>query len=412
MSALLFIHGTGVRQPAYGETLTLLRDRLGAIVPGTPVHDCYWGDAFGVPPNVGTAVLPGAPVPAPEPEPEPEPVVVEELAEDDRDAVTWGVLYEDPLVPLRRQKGDDGGLDDAGGLMLGDRSGKRVEDRARALAAGPPAPLERLLDIAGAREEFAVALTTVLDSPEGSDALTHGLGPGQLPQAVATAAVAQLAGSAQRRGAPLLWTKDERDEAVRIITGELGGQTRGVGFFLVLGHGYVAHKLGVMRALEKRRAWLMTRSHPNAGDILKYLARGHGLRTLIKDRVTEVARTHGPVVLLAHSLGGIAAVDLLAQEELPGVRHLVTVGSQAAHLHEIGALPGLVPGSPLPGHFPAWTNVYDRRDLLGFTAEPVFPGRVTDIELSSGQPFPAAHSGYFPNPEVHRLLAGILQSGA
>ncbi|MFF4353201.1 hypothetical protein [Streptomyces sp. NPDC001530] len=407
MSALLFIHGTGVRQPAYGETLTLLRDRLGALVPEAPVYDCYWGEAFGVPPNVGAAVLPGAPVPAPEPE----PVVVEELAEDDRDAVTWGVLYEDPLAPLRRQKGDDGGLDDAGGLMFADRSGQRVENRARALAAEPPASLERLLDIAGAREEFEPALTAVLDSPEGRDALTFGLGPGALPQAVATATVAQLAGGAQRRGAPLLWTTQERDAAVRIITGELGGQVRGLGLLLVLGHGYAAHKLGVMRAVEKRRAWLMTRSHPTAGDILKYLARGHGLRTLIKDRVTEVARTHGPVVLFAHSLGGVAAVDLLAQEELPGVRHLVTAGSQAAHLHEIGALPGLDPGSPLPEHFPSWTNVYDRRDLLGFTAEPVFPGRVTDVELSSGEPFPAAHSGYFPNPKVHGLLAGILQSG-
>ncbi|MYZ11716.1 hypothetical protein GT028_30800 [Streptomyces sp. SID2999] len=397
MSALLFVHGTGVRQPAYGETLELLRTELAALAPGTQVHDCYWGDTFGVPAGVGAAALPGAPVaeaPADEPVPE------EELGPEDRQAVVWGALYDDPLAVLRRPESD--------APAFGDRSGPDVEHRARALAEDPPGELARLLDLAGVRADFLASLDAVLDSGPGRDALTHGLGPGQLPQAVATAAVAHLLGGALRRGTPVLWTVGQRDEAVRLVTGELGGQPRGIGLGVLVLHGWAAHRFGVMRAVEKRRAWLMTRIHPQAGDILKYLARGDALRTLIKDRVTAVAHEHGPVTLLAHSLGGIAAVDLLAQEDLPGVRHLVTVGSQAAHLHEIGALPGLAPGKPLPEHFPAWTNVYDARDLLGFPAEAVFPTRVTDLELSSGQPFPAAHSGYFPNPEVHRLLARLL----
>ncbi|WP_030814690.1 hypothetical protein [Streptomyces sp. NRRL F-2799] len=397
MSALLFVHGTGVRQPAYGETLELLRTALAALAPGAQVHDCYWGDTFGVPAGVGAAALPGAPVPE---VPAEEPVPEEELGPEDRQAVVWGALYDDPLAVLRRPESDT--------PAFGDRSGPDVEHRARALAEDPPEELARLLDLAGVRADFLASLNAVLDSGPGRDALTHGLGPGQLPQAVATAAVAHLLGGALRRGTPVLWTVDQRDEAVRLVTGELGGQARGIGLGVLVLHGWAAHRFGVMRAVEKRRAWLMTRIHPQAGDILKYLARGHALRTLIKDRVNTVAREHGPVTLLAHSLGGIAAVDLLAQEELPGVRHLVTVGSQAAHLHEIGALPGLAPGKPLPEHFPAWTNVYDARDLLGFPAEAVFPARVTDLELSSGQPFPAAHSGYFPNPEVHRLLARLL----
>ncbi|MEU6817227.1 hypothetical protein [Streptomyces sp. NPDC046860] len=402
MSALLFVHGTGVRQPAYGETLELLRAELAVIAPGARVHDCYWGDTFGVPAGVGTAALSAAPAPEP---PVDEPAAEEELTPDDRRAVVWGALYDDPLAVLRRPADDGQGL---GAPAFGDRSGPEVEHRARALAEDPPERLVQLLDLAGGRTAFHASLTAVLDSEPGRDALTHGLGPGQLPQAVATATVAHLLGGALRRGTPVLWTTDRRDEAVRVITGELGGQARGIGLGVLLLHGWAAHRFGVMRAVEKRRAWLMTRVHPQAGDILKYLARGEALRTFIKDRVTAVAREHGPVTLLAHSLGGIAAVDLLAQEELPGVHHLVTVGSQAAHLHEIGALPGLAPGKPLPEHFPAWTNVYDARDLLGFPAEPVFPTRVTDLELSSGQPFPAAHSGYFPNPEVHRLLGRLL----
>ncbi|MFG3198903.1 hypothetical protein ACGFYT_22530 [Streptomyces sp. NPDC048208] len=402
MSALLFVHGTGVRQPAYGETLELLRTALARTAPGAPVHDCYWGDTFGVPADAGTAALPGAPVPdLPADDPAPE----EELTSEDRQAVVWGALYDDPLAVLRRPEDDGQGV---GASAFGDRSGPEVEHRARALAEDPPERLTALLGLAGGPAALRASLTAVLDSEPGRDALTHGLGPGQLPQAVATATVAHLLGSALRRGTPVLWTTDQRDEAVRVVTGELGGQARGIGLGVLVLHGWAAHRFGVMRAVEKRRAWLMARIHPQAGDILKYLARGAALRAFIKDRVTAVAREHGPVTLLAHSLGGVAAVDLLAQEELPGVRHLVTVGSQAAHLHEIGALPGLDPGKPLPEHFPAWTNVYDARDLLGFPAEPVFPARVTDLELSSGQPFPAAHSGYFPNPEVHRLLGRLL----
>ncbi|MFI8349778.1 hypothetical protein [Streptomyces sp. NPDC085596] len=407
MSALLFVHGTGVRQPAYGETLELLRAKLAELAPDAQVHDCYWGDTFGVPADIGAAALPGAPVPdIPVPDtPAADPAPAAELTPEDRQAVVWGALYDDPLAVLRRPDGDGPGL---GAPAFGDRSGPDVEHRARALAEDPPERLARLLDAAGVRAGFRTSLTAVLDSEPGRDALTHGLGPGALPQAVATATVAHLLGGALRRGTPVLWTTAQRDEAVRLVTGELGGQARGIGLGMLALHGWAAHRFGVMRAVEKRRARLMTRIHPQAGDILKYLARGAALRTLVKDRVTAVARDHGPVTLLAHSLGGIAAVDLLAQEELPGVRHLVTVGSQAAHLHEIGALPGLDPGKPLPEHFPAWTNVYDARDLLGFPAEPVFPTRVTDLELSSGQPFPAAHSGYFPNPDVHRLLARLL----
>ncbi|MCN9241923.1 hypothetical protein NGF19_14180 [Streptomyces sp. RY43-2] len=392
MADLLFVHGTGVRQPAYGDTLALLRASLPA-----QVHDCYWGDACGVPQDVGRAALPGAGTPTEDPAP---PSPEEPFSDDDRDVVLWGTLYEDPLAPLR------GGP--RKGTRLGDRSGPQVESRARALAAEPPEELRQLLG--PAEEPFRTALTAVLDSAAAQEALTHGLGPGELPGAIATAAVAQFLGEALRRGEPVLWTTGQRDQAVAIVTGRLGGQPRGVGRTVLRASWWTAQRFGVMRAADKNRGAMMAdHVHPKLGDVLKYLARGDQLRTFIRDRVAEVGRRHGPVVLLAHSLGGIAAVDLLVHEELPGVHHLVTIGSQAAHLYEIGALPSLAPGKPLPEHFPAWTNIYDRRDLLGFTAAPLFPGRVTDVELNSGQPFPAAHSAYFPNPEVHRTLSGLLQ---
>ncbi|MFD0345706.1 hypothetical protein ACFQ0M_05705 [Kitasatospora aburaviensis] len=123
--------------------------------------------------------------------------------------------------------------------------------------------------------------------------------------------------------------------------------------------------------------------------------------------------------MIGHSLGGIALVDCLAlaaaRGEAPaGLRLLVTVGSQAPFLHELGALNGLEPGAALPAGFPAWLNVYDPGDVLGYRAAPVFPGdpRVTDHEVSSRQPFPYCHSAYFKLPALYDRIAAALDGAA
>ncbi|MBC2903814.1 hypothetical protein [Streptomyces cupreus] len=402
MSTLLFVHGTGVRRPACTEMLTLLR----ATMPGhTRVEECYWGDCFGVPDGVGTAALPGAePV---ETYADAQSVPTDDLDDDDRAALTWGLLYENPLTPLRRTE------DSAFGGMVADRTGPQVARRLKALAAEPPEALAALLDDARVKEEFAASVTAVLDSTEGQEAVALGLRPGELPSALATAVIAHLLGVAQHRGTPVLWSTGQRDEAVRAITTALGGVPRSALDRAALrASWWTARRFGVLGRVEKNRAELMTGVHPKLGDVLKYLARGHRLRAFIRDRLAELGPADGPVVLLGHSLGGIAAVDLLIEEEAGGVDHLVTVGTQAAHLHEIGALPSLDPGKPLPEHFPAWTNFYDKRDLLGFAAAAVFPRRVDDIEINTNEPFPAAHSAYFAHPGFQRRLAGILRDGA
>ena len=81
------------------------------------------------------------------------------------------------------------------------------------------------------------------------------------------------------------------------------------------------------------------------------------------------------MVLIGHSLGGIACVDLLAGGTLTHVRLLVTVGSQAPLLYEMDALHGLRFGEPLPEHFPRWINLYDPHDSLSYKAAPLFQRR-------------------------------------
>ncbi|WP_042836850.1 alpha/beta fold hydrolase, partial [Streptomyces sp. NRRL S-15] len=134
-------------------------------------------------------------------------------------------------------------------------------------------------------------------------------------------------------------------------------------------------RLGSRYAVRRRRA-LTDAAHPAAGDILKYLARGEDMRQGLRDLV---ATAEPPVVLLGHSLGGIVALDTLISGPLPGVELLITVGSQGPFLYETGALPSLAHPAPLPGHVPPWLNLYDRRDLLGYAAEPLFPGRAHDV---------------------------------
>jgi hypothetical protein len=151
-----------------------------------------------------------------------------------------------------------------------------------------------------------------------------------------------------------------------------------------------------------RRGWVAEWATPFAGDILLYQCRGKQIRDVIKARIEEIK---GPIVLLGHSLGGIACVDLLLDPDrtdlLDRVKLLVTVGSQAPFFYEIGALQSLSVNEQ-PGHverafarFPRWLNLHNRRDFLSYIGEGVFPNLVSDREIVSCIPFPQSHSAYF-----------------
>ena len=172
--------------------------------------------------------------------------------------------------------------------------------------------------------------------------------------------------------------------------------------------------LGVVgRAVTPLAKWnrgrLTDAAVPAAGDILLYQAKGQPIRDFIRHRVESVKP---PVVLLAHSLGGIACVDLLVREELPRVSTLVTVGSQAAFLYELNALESLAFGEPLPYTFVRrWVNIYDARDFLSYRAAKVFPvtcgggPEVVDHRVDNSLPFPNAHSGYWDNTDTWDIVA-------
>ena len=125
-----------------------------------------------------------------------------------------------------------------------------------------------------------------------------------------------------------------------------------------------------------------------------------------------VDRCDEPVVLVAHSLGGIACVEMLIEQELPEVKLFVTAGSQSPYFYEIGALRTLPFKAnvtcKLPAHFPKWVNFYDRRDFLSFVGRGVFGAKVTDKEVNNGQPFPQSHSAYWSNDAVWKTIKECL----
>ncbi|MFI5761341.1 hypothetical protein ACIA8F_10385 [Streptomyces sp. NPDC051563] len=416
----LFVHGTGVRRERHDMLFALVRDRLTARFPGAVVDSCFWGERFGATLSAQGRSVPGLGADGAAP------------GADEEEIAEWGLLVADPLCELRvlaeagwesgsdgRPDGDPGGPgapgdpydpDGDGFAMPGVQSaGDRVLDLLAAVSGVPDGGEQAaLLRGTGLAAGFPAALETVSRSAEAARAGARATGEAQARELAKALARAVTAAALASAGAEADCTGTERDRLVELITVRLGGDARVPGARAAAVLGRLAMRVTTQPLLNAWRGSLTVGATPALGDILRYQARGADLRAFLHDRITAEP---GPTVLIGHSLGGIALVDLLALaaargEPVPGVELLVTVGSQAPFLHELGALAGIVPGTKLPYAFPRWLNVYDRQDVLSYLAEPVFPGdpRVSDQEIGSRQPFPACHSAYWKQDSLYARI--------
>ncbi|MER7732249.1 hypothetical protein ABTX80_15335 [Streptomyces erythrochromogenes] len=413
----LFVHGTGVRRERHERLFALVHERLTARFPGAAVDSCYWGDRFGATLGAGGRSVPGL-----------KPAAGVPGAPDQADAETaeWALLLADPLCELRvlAEAGWPGGSGGSG-AEAGDAAadddlfampGVRAAGAGvlAALAGLPPAPphpgdeLGALLHGTGLAADFPAALDSAARSAEAARAAERATGDPQARELATALARAVAAGALAAAGAEADCTGAERDRLVELLTTRLGGDARVPGARAAAFLGRLALRVTTQPLLNARRGSLTVGATPALGDILRYQARGHELREFLHARITGSPE---PTVLIGHSLGGIALVDLLALaaargEAVPGTELLVTVGSQAPLLHEFGALTALEPGAKLPYGFPRWLNVYDRHDVLSYLAAPVFPGdpRITDHEIGSRQPFPACHSAYWKQDALYERI--------
>lgn len=395
MTTVLFVHGTGTREESFQAGFRQIHRALRQRRPNVEVAPCFWGGTFGVELHAQGASIPGYSARG----------GLDDEVEggvDPYDVALWGLLYEEPLYEL----GVIGAGTPEGQLPGAEASA--LDGRLRALTPGES--LRAQLAAAGLEGQWEEARATVLASEPYRQALrVPPEGEGDLPLVVARALVAQAMWLAEREehDAPALLDANLRDDTVAAVWSALLAPDEGA---RGLGE-WVREKTSdlVLSAattfLGDRRSILTDVSLPGLGDILFYFTHGKEIREWVRARIREL---EPPVVVLAHSLGGIISVDLLAGEPMPEVKLLITAGSQSPFLYEVDALHALRFGEALPAAFPRWINLYDPNDFLSYIAEGIFPGRVRDVEIVSRQPFPRAHSTYWSTPATWDAIVPAL----
>lgn len=400
MTTLLFVHGTGVRGTAYDASFAVIRSQVAHhLGDGVDVQPCPWGDHVGATIADNALSVPGY-----------------ELGRSSAGAgpsareqeLRWQLLYQDPLYELRAYAALAADADElrVARAPHAQPPGRRALAQLASLQPADPA-LARSGHAAAELVPAAVALLRqggVFEDALEADSLAA---PERSRALVARAFVAAWAQAAETRGLPVL------DGALRDLLYEeavavLGGPTKGLKDELLGALGGLAARLATP-VLRRRRTGVTDASFAATHDILRYQTPhgGAAIRGLIEQRIRACA-PQGPVWLLAHSLGGIASVELLATQPGLPVAGLITCGSQAPYLYEADALSLLRRGQPLPDGFPRWLNVYDLNDLLSYVGGGLFPGRVTDAEVQSRQPFPHSHSAYWANDQLWQHVRSFM----
>jgi hypothetical protein len=362
------------------------------------LEGCYWGRDCGVklPEN---------------PQSIPDYVVGAQPTEREQELAKWLTLACDPFFELREAIRQDGAWEPAG-----------VERKAPcghmpALIGGiaVQGELQTLLEYHGLLSAFN-ATVQELSTSGTLKSLCNQLRPrpGTITQTFARMIAARTLVRAEADWA-IQVDGQVRDQMVELLIAPLGGRAGAVKelFGAAMGTLWTLLGPGIRWATTASRSDLTNGGSPVAGDIVAYQGpRGPAFRERIGEAIENA--TTDQVALVAHSLGGIACVDLLIENPTPKVTHLVTVGSQAPFLYEMDALCKLRYGKALPRHFPRnWMNVYDRHDILGYRAAGVFPNSdhvyTEDLEVDTGEPFPQAHGAYWTHVEFWEGMKDFLR---
>ena len=350
-AVVVFVHGTGVREQGWVNSFALVKQGVLGLDSAISVHGCFWGRSEGAELKADGASIPdycktGGNDPSP----------------TEEDLALWSVLYTDPWYEMRLLADWPAvGELAPGQVPLSSLLSEQIETL-------PSEELSQLLAGYDLRPHFDAACAALRAAPEfgrAADAATAE-NLNELRKAVARALVAFMIVSTEDSGVPPI-DGATRDMIVVAIIDDLHGYGMGIASWLTRPFKGVAQRM-VTRQVARRRGALSDATSPGAGDIMRYQARGAGVRRYIRQVVANAvgADPGRPVTLLAHSLGGIACVDTLAEGPIPGVERLVTVGSQAPFFYEIDALAALPYGKRLPDQFPAWLNIYDGRDFLSY----------------------------------------------
>ncbi|MFE3716116.1 hypothetical protein ACFXOX_23620 [Bacillus subtilis] len=382
MTTVVVVHGTGVREVSYQQTLERVRAGIDEHRPDIVIKPCFWGGRLGA-----SLECKGLSIP------EGHRWQPKDRNLDGRQwhVARWALLEADPQYELRILSIEYAAL---AGARRGDvEFAEAVEDAVLALSCPDP----------GLEPYFSEGRRILLADKATRAALTqadpdeHGA---ELGSTLAWALVAHaVARCTEATGEPPLLSGVRRLLLVQEIENRLRLRQLGLRETVKYVSGRMAGAVAT-----RMRSRVLEAAHPMAADILLYLSRGENIRQFVR-QTAETAT--GPVVLLAHSLGGIICLDLAIMGELPGVALLVTVGSQGPLLYELDVLTSLRAGKDLPV-IPRWVNFYDMQDPLAYVGERLFPGRVRDVLVDNESPFPGSHTEYFDNSRLYDSLIPLL----
>ena len=393
MPTAIFVHGTGGREKEYAVTFEAIENKLANITSDIKLVPCLWGELHGTKLNANGASIPDYS----------EKGGKAQLKTEEEDSVQlWDELYKNSLYEINLLS-----LQPSKGGSTFDKKKKSGEVRKR-LKHLATSPSENIIEqLQEAKIKIALldeAINNIEESKQYQRLIQSSLNSlSEVYTAIARAIVAQLIELCDREyiNTTIEYDVQKRDVIVNLIGDELSEGIQELGGVGDLIKNELI-KLAVNmsdRHLQRKRGSITDGAYPAAGDIIFYQAKGKKIRNFIREQIENV---EPPVILLAHSLGGIACVDLLVEQQLSQVDLLVTVGSQAPFLYEIDALQSLSYGEPLPQHFPRWLNIYDLRDILSYVGnrDGLFQGRIKDVQVDNKQPFPKSHSAYWYNSQT------------
>jgi len=383
---LMFVHGTGVREKSFEATRRTIQAELNSRVPALAdltLHGCYWGKQCGV-------SLPEMPKSIPDYE-----AAGNKPSEREQELARWITLSCDPYFEFRE-------------ILRQEEPWSGRVPPCRALPATiksiePEGQFKELLDHHELMAAFRATTSEIAESGVLRAICEEIPSP---PLTISNIVARMITVKLLMKAEVDNFVRVDglvRDRIVQLLVDRLGraGAVKDV-FGKALEVTWSILSPGVRWATRSYREDLTNVSSPVAGDIVAYQSpRGRAFRRRIAQDIAD-APTEA-VVLLAHSLGGIACFDLLADKANSRVTHLITAGCQAPFFYEIDALVKLRRGKPLPAYFPRnWMNVYDTHDILSYRADNVFPNSshvfIQDVEVDSKESFPASHSAYWTHP--------------
>ena len=348
---LLFVHGTGVRSESYSRTLDRIRAKVGEFRLPCRLDFCEWGDVYGI--DFESLSLPDPPQRSDE-----------ELAQ----AYRWEYLQIDPLFELRLWCPPE---DEPPKKVIGQKdAAKALWEKSISIYAvkyEDRVALIELLQRNQIEEFFLPAWKAVVTSslPKRAFAAAGEDGPA-VSRVFAEAVVAQMMHDAASAQPPVSISPRTGSKIVTVLLFDWDQTAKGLKDLFLRLFGSVTKT--VVRPLRARASTMIA---PAIGDILNYQAVGAQIRGLIRKKIEVIP---GDIMILAHSLGGIACFELMVEARrngatgLSAVKGLITAGSQAPLLYEIEALQTLSKGEPLSDTFPEWLNLYDENDLLSYRA--------------------------------------------